>query len=113
MFTNIHYLCLCQREQLMLVTSVNKVMKMQSKEKVIESANTFQEIWAELTIEQREDLTLRLYNAGCCRTRQTIWKWSTGKACPSAPIVRDTIAAIVSKVTNTKVTSTFLFPRNK
>lgn len=84
---------------------------MQSKQFSGNDARTFGEIWNTLTSDEREDLTLALYNAKCCKTRQTIWKWANGKSKPSAPIIRDTVAKVVGKTVGSRVFSSTLFPR--
>ncbi len=82
---------------------------MQNKQNSSYDARNFGEIWNSLTPDEREDLTLRLYNAKCCKTRQTIWKWANGKARPSAPIIRDMVAKVVSKTVGLNVLPKTLF----
>ena len=73
------------------------------------NARTFPQIWENLSSDERESLTLEIYNAKCCRTRQTIWKWATDKVRPST-LVRETLAKVVSKAIGTKVYANTLFP---
>lgn len=84
---------------------------MQSKQNSGNLARTFGEIWNSLNQDERETLTLDLYNAKCCKTRQTIWKWANGKSQPSAPIIRDTVAKVVGKTVGSRVFAAHLFPR--
>lgn len=74
------------------------------------NTNTFSQIWANLSISERENLTLALYNARACRTRQTIWAWANDKARPINPIVKDAVAKVVSKAIGTHVLGSTLFP---
>ena len=83
---------------------------MQSKQISEYDARNFGEIWKSLTSDERENLTLRIYNAKCCKTRQTIWNWANGKARPSAPIIRDMVAKVVSKTVGLNVLPQTLFP---
>lgn len=83
---------------------------MQSKENKSNDARSFPEIWGTLTSEQREDLTLRLYNAKCCKTRQTVWAWSIGKRRPQSPIIKDAVAKAVEKTIGRRVFGATLFP---
>ena len=83
---------------------------MQVYEKCDIETRTFPEIWASLSQGEREDLTLRLYAAKCCRTRQSIWEWGSGRVKPGAPLIRDAVAKTVSKFTGRKSTPQTLFP---
>lgn len=89
---------------------LTKQINMQSKQNISTDARTFAQIWAKLSPQEREDLTLRLYNARCCKTRQTIWKWANGKTQPNHPVVRDTVANVVGKAIGSRVLATTLFP---
>ena len=82
---------------------------MQSKQISGNDARNFREIWNTLTLEEREQLTLDLYNAKCCKTRQTIWKWANGKSKPSSPIIRDAVAKVVGKTVGSRVLASTLF----
>ena len=73
---------------------------------------TFPEIWGSLSSDERDDLAVKLFNAKCCRTRQSIWEWSTGRVSPNAPLIRETVAKTVSKFTGKKATPSILFPKN-
>lgn len=83
-------------------------MQIKAKESI--NASTFSQIWANLPTSQREELTLALYKAKACRTRQTIWKWATNQAKPINPIVKDAVAKVVSKTIGTHVLGSTLFP---
>lgn len=83
---------------------------MQSKQNISTDARSFQQIWANLSQQEREDLTLKLYNARCCRTRQTIWKWANGITKPNHPVVRNTVANVVGKAIGSRVLPQTLFP---
>lgn len=69
------------------------------------------EIWAGLTPEQRDEVALRLYNAKCCRTRQTIFNWATGRTSPVEPLVKSGVAAVLSKYLGQTVIASSLFIR--
>lgn len=71
---------------------------------------TFPQIWATLTADEREDLILRIYNSKACKTRQTVRNWAAGRVVPDSPLVKDTVANCVSKVTGTRVLGGVLFP---
>lgn len=83
---------------------------MQRTEIISTNTRTFPEIWDGLSTEEKENLTLDIYNAKCCRTRQTIWKWATNKARPSSPLVRESVAKVISKAIGEKVSASSLFP---
>lgn len=83
---------------------------MQRKQKCEIETRTFPQIWDSLSQDERDDLTLRLYAAKCCRTRQSIWEWASGKGQPGAMLVRDTVAKTVSKFIGRKSTPQTLFP---
>ena len=84
---------------------------MQSKQNIVNDTRTFQQIWKSMSQQEQEDLTLRLYNANACRTRQTIWNWANGKVRPSHPVVRETVAKVVGKAIGSRVSPYSLFPR--
>ena len=83
---------------------------MQISEIISTDARTFPQIWEGLTSNEREDLTIEIYKTKCCRTRQTIWKWANEKARPGSPLVRETVAKVVSKAIGAKVYPHTLFP---
>lgn len=85
---------------------------MQRSEIISTDARTFPQIWESLSSAERENLTLEIYKARCCRTRQTIWKWANEKARPSSPLVRESVAKVVSKTIGAKCFGETLFPAN-
>ena len=84
---------------------------MQSKENVLTNTKSFHEIWESLTPDQQDDLTADLFKAKCCKTRQAIWWWHTGKKQPINPLIRETIAKVVSKAIGERVFPHTLFPK--
>lgn len=70
---------------------------------------TLPQIWATLTSDEQEELILRIYNAKCCKSRQTVRNWMSGRIIPGSPLVRDAVANCVSKITGTRVLSGTLF----
>lgn len=70
---------------------------------------TLPQIWENLSKDEQEDLILRIYNAKCCKSRQTVRNWMSGRVFPGSPLVRDAVANCVSKITGTRVHSTTLF----
>ena len=89
---------------------VTHILKMQLYEKSDIDTRTFAQIWANLTQTERDDLTLRLYNAKCCKNRQTIWKWGNDKCSPREPLVREGVCKTVSKFLGAKLSTQTLFP---
>ena len=73
-------------------------------------ARTFPQIWVSLNPDQQDRLASRIYQKGCCKTRQTIWNWGTGRVQPSVPIVRTTVAQVVSATLGVTVQPHTLFP---
>lgn len=71
---------------------------------------TYTQIWGLLSKGEREDLTLALYNAKVCKTRQTIWKWGRGECAPSNRLVQSEVAKCVGRITGTRVAPNTLFP---
>ena len=83
---------------------------MQSKEIILTNTKTFPEIWSTLTSSEQDDLCIKFYQRKCCKSRQAIYLWSKGQRKPTNPMVRDAIAAIVSKVVGAKCFPDTLFP---
>lgn len=88
---------------------------MQSKENRSKKASTFQEIWNgycegrhELA-RFREDLVREIIDAGLCTTRANVFHWGSGHSKPSAPIIREALAQILSKRLGETVTAEQLF----
>lgn len=79
------------------------------KNKKIET-KSFSEIWLGLNVNERSELCRRLLLARCCTTYQTVWNWGNGKASPSSPLIRDKVAATVSKFIDKKTSHQILFP---
>lgn len=95
------------KQRLIRVTNISK---MQVYEKSDIDTRTFSQIWENLSQNERDDLTLRLYNAKCCKNRQTIWKWATEKCAPREPLVREGVSKTVAKFLGAKVSVQTLFP---
>ena len=72
---------------------------------------SFPEIWATLSKDERDDLSLKFFQKKCCLSRQAVFYWGSGERIPGSPLVRETIAQIVSKTLGTKVYPQTLFPR--
>lgn len=89
---------------------VTNIQKMQLYEKSDIDTRTFAQIWANLTQNERDDLTLRLYNAKCCKNRQTIWKWGNDKCAPREPLVREGVCKTVSRFLGARLSTQTLFP---
>lgn len=82
---------------------------MQNKEIIQTNTKSFPEIWATLSEDEKDELRLKFYQRKCCKTRQAISYWVTGQRRPS-PLVRETIAGIVSKSIGAKCYAHTLFP---
>lgn len=81
-------------------------------EKETLDARPFPQIWGLLSKSEREDLTLLIYNAKICKTRQTIWKWGRGECGPMNRLLQNEVAKCVSKITGTRVSGQTLFPNS-
>ena len=84
---------------------------MQSKQINSTDARSFPQIWATLSKDERDDLSLMFFQKKCCLTRQAVHYWGKGEKSPRNPLVRDTVAQIVSKKLGVKVYPQTLFPR--
>ena len=78
---------------------------------ILTDARSFPEIWATLSEDERDNLSLELFKKKCCRTRQAIFYWAKGERAPINQLVRDTVAQIVGKMLGAKVFPQTLFPR--
>lgn len=72
---------------------------------------SFPEIWAALSKDERDELSLKLFQNKCCRSRQAIHYWGKGEKSPLNPLVRETVAKVVTKQIGAKVLTQTLFPR--
>ena len=84
---------------------------MQRKEEISNDARSFPEIWATLSVGEKDDLVYELIKAKCCKTRTAIGMWGRGDRQPGNNLTRDVIARSVNKVLGLKVHSATLFPR--
>ena len=94
-----------------LSTQLHKATSMQSKEKDSIDARSFPEIWATLSLNERDELVYSLIRNKCCTTRQAIYYWASGKKAPRNLLLRDTVAKAVGKVTGSRIVASTLFPR--
>jgi len=75
-------------------------------------ARTFPEIWAALTPTQQYELRdAILKKTGA--SSNTFWFWKQGASVPSSPLVRRTVASVVSAYIQASVTESSLFPRKR
>jgi len=85
---------------------------MQVYEKSTTNTKTFPQIWETLTPGEKDDLCIKFYQRKCAKSRQGVWFWAKGMRKPQNPLVRDTIADIVSKFIGEKCFADTLFPRS-
>lgn len=83
---------------------------MQSNENVLTNTKSFQEIWATLNMDEKDDLCLKLFQKRCCKSRQAIRHWGAGARQPQSPLVRDAIADVMTKFTGSRCFAHTLFP---
>lgn len=73
-------------------------------------AKTFQEIWAQLSDEQRADVRLKLLTKKCTASPQSIYNWAAGRTRPTNPLVLDAIANTLGQYLGVKLYGRVLFP---
>lgn len=71
---------------------------------------TFPEIWATLTENEKDDLSLSIMQSKACKTRQTLWNWGTGRVTPSNGAIKNAISKCVGSVLKIKTHPNVLFP---
>lgn len=76
--------------------------------KIIEAA-PFPEIWEKLDKYERKEIISAIQGTGATTVSQTVKNWATGKNKPTMPLVREAIAAAVSKVLGIEISSRVLF----
>lgn len=81
---------------------------MQSNEIKSVCTKSFPEIWATLSEQQKDDLSIKFYQKKCCKTRQTVWNWANGVK--PIPLAQEAIATILTKALGEKVYAHTLFP---
>lgn len=75
----------------------------------ITEAAPFPEIWAKLDKYERKEIISAIQGTGATINPQTVKNWATGKNKPPMPLVRDTIATVVSRVLGIEISSKTLF----
>lgn len=70
---------------------------------------TFPELWGFLKQDDRDALSIKLFQTKCCKSRQTVWNWATGKTRP-IPLVRKEAAKVIAKFIGKRVAGDTLFP---
>ena len=74
-------------------------------------SKSFSQIWAELSTDERLELTGKILRARCCTTYQTVWNWGKGKTRPPFGLVRDKASATIAAYFKIKTDSKTLFPQ--
>lgn len=85
---------------------------MQSKEKIPTDARSFPEIWATLTVDEKEELVYELLKTRCCTTRTAIRQWGRAVRRPANILTQETVAKAIHKVLGIRVLRTTLFPHS-
>lgn len=70
---------------------------------------TFQEIWNDLSQEQKREMVKAFIVADIAWDRHMLWRWGTGVA-PKQPVVRKAIANTMNDKLGFHVTAETLFP---
>lgn len=84
---------------------------MQSNKEISNDARSFPQIWATLSVGEKDDLVYELIKAKCCKTRTAVGMWGRGDRQPSNALTKDTIAKVIGKTLGLRVFSSTLFPR--
>ena len=90
---------------------LDKRSNMQRNKILVINPKSFPEIWAALTEQQKDDLSIKFYQSQCCKTRQTVWNWAKGVFKP-LPLHRNVIADILTKYLGEKFYAHTLFPES-
>lgn len=85
---------------------------MQSKEKIPTDARSFPEIWATLTVDEKEELVYELLKTRCCTTRTAINQWGRAVRRPANLLTQEAVAKAINKILGLHVHRTTLFPRS-
>ena len=73
---------------------------------------SFQQIWLDLSSNERGNLATDLFKAKACKTYATVHNWGKGRCAPSQPAVRDIVTKVVSRFLSRKCIEATLFPEN-
>ena len=75
-------------------------------------ARSFPEIWAALSVDEKEELVYELLKSRCCTTRTAIRQWGRAVRRPANILTQETVAKAIHKVLGIRVHRTTLFPRS-
>lgn len=84
-------------------------INMSNSQTQIVDERTFPEVWDSLKQDDKDALSLKLFQTKCCKSRQTVWNWATGKTRP-IPLVRKEAAKVIAKFLGSRVAGDTLFP---